>query len=176
MTNDNYRWEVFTNTLGPDAQAYLRGQPAPEDGELNFEEWKRAFSRDVQEAIGRAADPPPICVEVDEADYQFCICVCRDGEFPLLRRFSRVEELAHFVGQLRNQGVSVFAFHGLPTAMTTGPQRYLVLPDLRTAVTIPMAECEPVRRVDLDRLDHVELQEDGYVGSTELMVPKTAPT
>jgi hypothetical protein len=176
VNKDKLKWEVFTNSLGPDARAYLRGQPAPEDGELNFEDWKATFSPDAQEALSRAADPPPISVAIDDADYQYCICVCRDGEFPILRRFSRVEQLADFVSQLRDQGVWVFAFHGLPVAMTAGPQRYLVLPDLRTAVTIPIAEHEPVSRVDLDRLDHVELQEDGYLGSIELMVPKTAST
>ena len=57
----------------------------------------------------------------------------------------------------------VWCFYGVPLRFTVGPQRYLMMPDQNTALSIPLVKGAKLVRADADLIP-LEWQEDGFVG------------
>lgn len=137
---DNYR--AFRNTLSAHASGQLEEMAVvPADEEV---------------------------IEPDEKLVRYCLVECPDGDWSMVRMFKQPEGLARRIGQLEGEDMVVWAMYGIPLRITKGPQRYLMLPDGQTALTIPVIEGGPVKQVDADLLDSLELQDDGYIGPPEL--------
>ena len=107
-------------------------------------------------------------VELNEKLARYCLIECPDGDWSMIRMFKSPEGLARRIGQLEGEDTVVWAVFGIPLRITKGPQRYLLLPDGQTALTVPVIEGGPVKQVDADLLDSLELQDDGYIGPPEL--------
>lgn len=107
-------------------------------------------------------------VEVNDKLARYCLIECPDGGWSTVRMFKNKEDLARRLGRLEGEDMVVWAMFGVPLRLTKGPQRYLLLPDGMTALTIPIIEGGPVKTIEADLLDQIELQDDGYVGPPEL--------
>jgi hypothetical protein len=105
-------------------------------------------------------DDMPAAVERNGNGY--CMVEAPDGEFPTLRLFHTLEGLVERLTNLDGQDVVVFPFFGTPLPISTGPNRFLLLPnDLAVAIT------KQQQHVDLSEED-VTVEESGFLGPPAL--------
>jgi hypothetical protein len=118
-----------------------------------------------------ATGPPPGLA------MRYCLLVCPDGEAPRIYALKTPEGAARKLGSLEGADAFVAPFYGLPLGFTVGgPERHLLLPG-GDAVTVPLYEGAPVRRLEKSPLAE---QANGYVGpaafSTEVDMSMISPT
>lgn len=168
-------WSAWLGDLGTSARKSIRGElprqtPADEDANA-YKLWRSQLCAAAQEVVDglvlTSATPAGDAV-VDSEGVRFCLVECPDGEFPVLRVFRTAEALARRLQQLEGGDVTAWAFYGIPLPITQGPQRYVLLPDRQTGMSIPVRAGEAIQQVDLALLDEVVVQEDGFLGPPEL--------
>ena len=96
-----------------------------------------------------------------------------DGEYPLVRMFRNdsdgITSLANRISELNGKDVAVRIFFGQHLPLTVGPQRYLAMPDNRTAITIPVVPGLKIEHVTVDQTEDLETEPDGFLGSPALI-------
>ena len=137
-----------------------------------------AAATDAYEGAREKLDESVPQVEKPELDanpntYQFTLIEHFDGEYPVVRTFKSAELMALHIARLEGQNVTVTAFYGVVMRLTKGPTRYLTMPDRETALTVPHGGFGPSKRVELDLLGCLDVQEDGFLGDPELCEPAT---
>jgi hypothetical protein len=60
---------------------------------------------------------------------EWCMVVAQDGEYPTLEIFPDIDALTKRMRALEGKDANVFPFFGVPVPFTTGPNRFLELPD-----------------------------------------------
>ena len=176
-------WQSFLGMLTPSAKCEVQRlepksplSPAPPVSDFTDEETDQyhAFRKTLTGlATGQlddiaGPDEADEAVEPNEKLARYCLIECPDGDWSMVRMFKTPDGLARRIGQLEGEDMVVWAMFGIPLRITKGPQRYLLLPDGMTALTIPVVVGGPVKEVEADLLDQLELQDDGYLGPPEL--------
>lgn len=145
--------------------------PKPQLGEEHddFASYRDSLSSDtlrqLDELVPAAQDTVP---DPDANAACFGMVEAENGEWAKMRLFRDVEALAHRLAEQEGKDIVVWCFYGIPLKLSRGPQRYLMLPDGRNAVKIPMGCVGPVEFVDGGFLDSFEMQEDGFIGPPQL--------
>jgi len=105
---------------------------------------------------------------------RWCLCEQPDGEFPKVRMFQELEDMARYMGRLEGDETAIWAFYGIPMRFTApigdDKIRYLFLPGEEMAVSIPKSNQELMRTLDADDVLAAEpdWQEDGWIGDPAL--------
>lgn len=161
-------------TLSPAARKALtvpRGRETPDDEAREYAYFRKNLSEPAREALdalspaeddkdGEPAEPSPSAL-------RYCLVEDPDGDAPCLRLFKNPEALARRLAELDGSDVYVIPFFGVPLRFSTGPQRYLVLPDGVKAMVIPHIKGGACKVFDADLLEF-ETQDNFYLGPDEL--------
>lgn len=118
------------------------------------------------EPAAKAADPLEDTPVTTTAP---CLVVVPDGEPPRLVQFRTWEGLADYLATLENTDTYAIPFVGTPAYFSTGPVRYVFLPDLVTAAA-PSLGGRPARLVPAQELA-VGVQEDFHLAFTRAVGP-----
>lgn len=161
-------WEVWRDRLPKGTVARIDGTPEAAPAS-DFDAFASTLSPAARKAVEVVTDgPPPPPEETCKEEVKRFGCVEGDnGEFAKLRLFKDAESLAKYLGSVEGEDKVVWCFHGVPLRFTVGPQRYLMLPDGETAISIPIAPGAKILRVEADLLG-AEYQEDGFIGPAYL--------
>lgn len=106
--------------------------------------------------------------EVDVSGAKYCLIECRDGEWPTLNGYKTPQSMAKRISDLEGEDIVVFAVMGVPMPITKGPQRYVFLPDGKTAMAVPVHAGGPSRMVDASLLSNLSLEDEGFLGPPQL--------
>ena len=161
-------WAVWRERL-PAATAARIDAPAAAPPVSDFDAFAAALPARTRGAAAVVADgpPPPESETCAEAAKRFGAVVSENGEFAQLVLFKDAEALAKYLGAAEGDDKVIWCFHGVPLRFTVGPQRYLMLPDRETALSIPLTPGAKILRVEAD-LVGTDFQEDGFVGPAYL--------
>jgi hypothetical protein len=129
------------------------------------------LSAQARDEVDTMVMTEPTVESPDAAAGRFVLIECADGDFPVATLHQTAEALARKVGSLEGKDTVIWCVYGIVMPITEGPQRYLFLQDGRTALQIPPYEGAPLRRVDLDLLTGLTIQEDGYIGPPDYLKP-----
>lgn len=167
-TEKKSAWDVWKERLPKATVDRIDGAAAPAVVS-DFAAFVSALPAKAQKAVSSVTDgPPPRPEETCKEEAKRFGCVeCDNGEFPKMRLFKDAESLAKYLGSVEGQDKAVWCFHGVPMRFTTGPQRYLFMPDGETAMTVPIVPGAKIHRIEADLIG-TELQEDGFVGPSYL--------
>jgi len=177
-TKQQVAWAAFAKKLSPRARAALMAGSTDlvkaDDEAEEYAAWRARLSEGAREKLDESVPQ----VEKPELDanpntYQFTLIEHFDGEYPVVRTFKSAELMALHIARLEGQNVTVTAFYGVVMRLTKGPTRYLTMPDRETALTVPHGGFGPSKRVELDLLGCLDVQEDGFLGDPELCEPAT---
>ncbi len=165
-TQADKAWEAWRARLPAATVARIEAPAAPPTA---FDAFAAALPDRVRAATASLTDgPPPPPDEVcREAAKRFGAVVCENGEFAKLIMFRDADALVRYLGEAEGEDKVVWCFHGMPLRFTVGPQRYLMLPDGLTAVSIPVTKGAKILRVEADLIS-TDFQEDGFVGPAYL--------
>ncbi len=160
-------WDVWKATLPPATVRSIEGDAAKPASP--FDEFAAGLPPSVRAsvaAVAGAVAPPPEETCKEEAKRFGCV-ESENGEFATLRMFRDADALARYLGAIEGEDKVVWCFFGTPLRFTRGPQRYLMMPDQNTALSIPLVKGAKLVRADADLID-LEYQDDGFVGPAYL--------
>lgn len=161
-------WEVWRERLPAATAARIDAPPAAAPA-TDFDAFVSALPAKARGAVAAATDgPPPPPSEVPRPATERFGCVeSENGEFARLIMFKDADALAKYLGAAEGDDKVIWCFYGVPLRFTVGPQRYLMLPDGETAVSVPVTPGAKILRVEAD-LVGTDFQEDGFVGPPHL--------
>ncbi len=160
-------WDVWKDRLPARTVAAIDGPPpAPPS---DFSAFVGSMPPSVRAKVSAVTDgPAPPSEETCKEEVKRFGCVESDnGEFSTLRMFKDADALARYLGEVEGQDKVVWCFYGVPLRFTVGPQRYLMMPDQTTALSVPLVKGAKLVRADADLID-MDWQEDGFVGPAYL--------
>ncbi len=168
--------EAFLATLTSSARRVLTVEPlqprdtssVASDDETEgsaFAATLTSAARKALQASGKTPDPSPKAEDLAAPSY--CLIEANDGEWPIMRSFNNVKQLAARIRELEGRDVVVWAFYGVLLPLSAGPERYILLPGDK-AVSVPLFDGGPVKIVDVATLDGITMEPSGYLGPIEL--------
>lgn len=167
-------WEVLVSRLSPAAKAALAAQP--EDGpEPDWEAFRARLSapaRSALDAVAPPADAPHS--EPPDDKLRFFLAKFESGEYPMVISFADAKALAAEVGRLEGKDVAVVPFWGTFLPVSSGPQRFLAMPDRAFVMTVPPNGVGQPRRLDADTVQF-DVQEYGYLGDPRMLARAASP-
>lgn len=176
-------WDVWKTRLPAATLQSIEGSTAVAPTEFDaFAQHLPPSVRSSVAAVVAGPSPPPEETCKEEAKRFGCV-ESENGEFSTLRMFRDADSLVRYLGSVEGEDKVIWCFYGVPLRFTRGPQRYLMLPDNNTALSIPLLPGVKLVRADADLID-LEWQEDGFVGPAYLAstdglqveaVPETVP-
>lgn len=168
--------EVFLSRLTPAARAAVRATAEPGKpsavvaDEDDFEEFSQQLTPATREVIEGTAALISNDEDIAENVPRFCLVESENGEWPRLRICNNAEALVKQMAAVEGKDMTVFPFYGIPLRFSKGPQRYLILPDGETALSIPVVEGAKIQRVEAELLG-LEVEPNNFVGPPELADP-----
>jgi len=102
------------------------------------------------------------------AESRWCLLKSPEGEFTRYMAYRSLDALVEALNNLEGTEVSVQLAYGVPMYLTKTDVhgcRYLILPGGADAIRVDDPDMEVI---DADLLDHLEPQEDGWLGDPEL--------
>lgn len=172
-------WDSWVGGLSKSAREALRDKetaplpvemPSPVGDEVDaYAGFRRTLTGAAKEGIDHLVEAEPtIEARTDQEAVRYALFEALDGDWPVTRVFTGPDGLARRIGQLEGQDIVVMAYFGVPLKLTMGPQRYLHLPDGRSAIMIPLVPGGPATIIDADLIANLEPQVDGFLGPPEL--------
>jgi hypothetical protein len=182
-------WDYFSSALTPAARAALDSgsgpfavaRAAPTLGDDEADAYAETVGELTPAAAAALAPADPGRDEEESAareaneSARWGLVESPNGDWAVLRTFKTVEGLARRVGQLNGDDTVVWAFYGVPLALSRGPQRFLLLPGGERAVKIPLADGLPAEVVPASAAVGARPQDDGFLGPNALSVGHPPP-
>ncbi len=166
-------WELLVSRLSPAGKAALAAQ-GEDNPEPDWEAFRARLSAPARAALDAAAPPPDPPQEPPAGDkMRFFLAKFEAGEYPVVISFADAKAWATEVGRLEGKDVAVVPFWGTFLPVSTGPQRFLAMPDRAFVMTVPAGGVGQPRRVDADTVEF-DVQEYGYLGD-QRMLKRVAP-
>lgn len=103
-------------------------------------------------------------VEPNQESFAYQCLMLMEGEAPSLKHFPGPISLATYIAQHDGEDVYIIPFYGKRLPVTVGPQRFLLLPDDATALTVPVKNIGKPIELPIANLPPMTLQEDFFMG------------
>jgi hypothetical protein len=166
-------WEkISANLPGQTLQAMqtLATDPDLSNEELEYQAVRAAMPADSQDILDAIVEMPP--EEESLAVPKYCLVETPEGEFPRVKLFTGIEAMSRYLGSIEGKEIAVWPFFGVPLWLTKSDSkskvRYVLLPGNEEAAAIPNTKREPFEIIEAELIDHLEYQEDGWIGDPAL--------